>query len=354
MKKIVLTGGGTAGHVTPHFALLEGLKTHDIDITYIGSKHGMEKKLVEDIGLPYIGISSGKLRRYFAWKNFTDLFRIVIGTFEAIHQLGKVKPDVVFSKGGFVTVPVVIAARLRRIPVIVHESDMTPGLANKIAKGFATKICTTFEETLKYLPADKAIHTGTPIRSELLTGNKDRGYEFSGLNADKPIIMMMGGSQGSKVINDTLRKALPTILKTYQVIHLCGQGNTDHSFDNVTGYKQFEYINEELKDLFAITDMMLSRAGSNAINEFAYLGIPSLLIPLSKAASRGDQILNANAFEKKGFAHVIEEEALTMDTLIEGIDQLNALKDMMKKTLKSSTNTHGTENVIHVLLDILK
>lgn len=353
MKKIVLTGGGTAGHVTPHFALLDYFKDNDIDVHYIGSKNGIEKQIVEAIDLPYNGISSGKLRRYFDWKNFTDPFRIIAGFFQSIAYLNKIKPELIFSKGGFVSVPVVLAGWLLRIPVVVHESDMTPGLANKISKPFCKKILTTFEETIKYLPADKGVFTGSPVREDLKSGNKLSGYALTGFNSDKPIIMMMGGSIGSVKINTELRKSLPTLLENFQVIHLCGKNNTDHSLDNLTGYKQYEFVSKELKDFFAITDIMLSRAGSNAINEFLFLEIPSLLVPLSRSASRGDQILNANAFEKQGFSKVIQEEDLTSESLIEGLNELNTNKDQYLAAIQSGTATNGAKNVFDVLMKFL-
>lgn len=353
MKKIVLTGGGTAGHVTPHFALLDYFQEENINVYYIGSKKGIEKQIVEAIDIPYYPISSGKLRRYFDLKNFTDPFRIIGGFFQSISHLRSIKPQLVFSKGGFVSVPVVLAAWLLRIPVIVHESDMTPGLANKLSKAFCKKILTTFEETLQYLPADKGVFTGSPVRESLKEGNKEAGLAFTGFNTDKPIIMMMGGSIGSVKINTELRKSLPSLLETFQIIHLCGKGNEDHSLDNLTGYRQYEFVSEELKDLFAITDIMLSRAGSNAINEFLFLQIPSLLIPLSKSASRGDQILNAKAFEKQGFSKVIQEEDLTSESLIEGLNALNDNRYDIIKAIQDGKATNGAKNVFDVLKEFI-
>ncbi len=354
MKKIVLTGGGTAGHVTPHFALLDYFKQENINITYIGSKTGIEKQLVEDKDITYLPISSGKLRRYFALKNFTDPFRIIAGFFQSIGYLRKVKPNLIFSKGGFVSVPVVIAGWFLKIPIILHESDMTPGLANKLSTPFAKKVLLTFEETLAYVPKNKGIYTGSPIRESLKDGNKSEGYIFSGFSNTKPIIMMMGGSIGSKKINLVLRKSLPTILESFQLIHLCGKGNLDHSLDNLSGYRQYEFISDELKDLFSITDFMISRAGSNSINEFLYLGLPSLLIPLSMAASRGDQILNANAFLKKGFSLILKEENLTEENLIKSLEDLNTNKTKYLQNITSAKATSGTKNVFAVLLQFLQ
>ncbi len=322
MKKIVLTGGGTAGHVTPNIALLPSLAEAGFDVHYIGSYDGIERKLIEDAGIPYYGISSGKLRRYFDLKNFSDPFRVIKGLKEANHILKKLQPDVVFSKGGFVTVPVVMAAKKNKIPAIIHESDMTPGLANKLCIPSAAKVCCNFQETLNLLPEGKAVLTGTPIRSELFEGNASRAAQFCGLEAPEPTILVIGGSSGSMVINKIVRESLDEILKNFQVIHLCGKGNLDESLNEKKGYAQFEYVSKELRDLFALSDLVISRAGANAICELLALKKPNILIPLSMAASRGDQILNAKSFKKNGFSYVIEEEELSTTSL------LNAIRDV--------------------------
>ena len=322
MKQIILTGGGTAGHVTPNIALLPSLAAAGYQVTYIGSYTGIEKQLIEDLGITYYGISSGKLRRYKSWKNLTDPFRVIAGYFQSRKLIRKIKPDIIFSKGGFVSVPVVLAASHKHIPVIIHESDMTPGLANKIAMRGATKICCNFPETLKYLPKDKAVLTGTPIRQELLNGNREAGRQFCGFTADKPVLMIIGGSLGAASINDHVRKILPELLKEFQVIHLCGKGKMDESLNGTEGYVQYEYIKEELPDLFALSDVVISRAGANAICEISALHKPNLLIPLSANASRGDQILNARSFEKQGFSMVLEEEEITDEKLLDTIHQL--------------------------------
>ena len=322
MKHIVLTGGGTAGHVTPNIAMLPKLKELGYEVSYIGSYEGMERKLIEDQGIPYYGISSGKLRRYFDWKNFTDPFRVLKGFGEAKSLLKKLKPDIVFSKGGFVTVPVVIAAKGCKIPVILHESDMTPGLANKLCLSSAAKICCNFPETVDNLPKDKAIVTGTPIRQELMSGSREKALAFTGLSGNKPVIMIVGGSLGSVIVNDAVRKILPELLQTFDVIHLCGKNKLDASLAHLEGYRQYEYISKELSDLFALCDLVISRAGANAICEIKALKKPNLLIPLSAKASRGDQILNANSFARQGFSVVIEEEELTDQSLLDGIRKL--------------------------------
>ena len=320
MKKIILTGGGTAGHVTPNLALLPSLKKAGYEIRYIGSYQGIERKLIEGAGIPYDGISSGKLRRYFDLKNFSDPFRVAKGYFEALHLMKRYKPDVVFSKGGFVAVPVVLAAKHYKIPVIIHESDMTPGLANKICIPSAAKVCCNFPETLKYLPKDKAVLTGSPIRAELLEGDRSAGLSYAHLDESRPVLLIIGGSLGSVAVNTAVRKILPQLLNTFQVIHICGKGHLDDSLIGRPGYVQYEYVDAPLRHLFAAADIVLSRAGANSICEILALRKPNILIPLSAAASRGDQILNARSFEKQGFSTVLEEENVTSDTLYDAIE----------------------------------
>ena len=348
MKKIILTGGGTAGHVTPNIALVPQLKEAGFEIKYIGSEGGMETKLVEDAGLDYQGISSGKLRRYFSWKNFSDPFRVLKGYFQAKKIIRKFKPDIVFSKGGFVTVPVVFAAAKYKVPVIIHESDMTPGLANKICMRTAKKICCNFPETVKLLPADKAVLTGTPIRRELLNGSRDAGFAFTGLSNDKPILLMMGGSTGSRAVNAGLRSALPQLLKEFHVIHLCGKGNLDSTLAQ-PGYIQYEYISDELKDLFAISDIVLSRAGANAICELLSLKKPNILVPLPAAVSRGDQILNARSFERQGFSMVLEEEELTNETLLSAVHDLYDNREKYIDAMKHSSQQDSIDTIIDLI-----
>ena len=355
MKKIVLTGGGTAGHVTPNIALMPALKDAGYEIYYIGSYNGMEKGLIEATGTPYYGISSGKLRRYFDWKNFSDPFRVLKGFFEAFGLMGKIKPDVVFSKGGFVSVPVVLAAKFRKIPAIIHESDITPGLANKIAIKGASKVCCNFPETLKYLPADKAVLTGSPIRQELFSGDPERAFTFCGFTErNKPVLLIIGGSLGSVIVNNAVRKILPTLLPQFNVIHLCGKNNLDESLVGTPGYVQFEYISEELPDLFALADIAISRAGANAICELLALHKPNILIPLSAKASRGDQVLNANSFKAQGFSYVIEEEELTEESLLQGVQEVYQNKETYKKAMTESGQMDSIATILGLIQQVSK
>ena len=350
MKHIVLTGGGTAGHVTPNIALMGRLKEQGYQISYIGSYNGIEKTLIEELGIPYYGISSGKLRRYFDLKNFTDPFRVLKGFSEARKLLKQLKPDVVFSKGGFVTVPVVVAAGRLKIPAIIHESDMTPGLANKLCIPSAVKVCCNFPETKAHLPEGKAVVTGTPIRPELLQGDADKGRSFTGFTSEKPVIMIIGGSLGAQAVNDAVRRILPELLKDFQVVHLCGKGKKDDSKNDLKGYVQYEYIESELADLFAMADIVISRAGANAICELQALKKPNLLIPLSANASRGDQILNARSFEKQGFSMVLEEESITDEVLLKAVHDLYDHRETYRAAME---NAPGQDS-ISVICDLIR
>ena len=351
MKKIIMTGGGTAGNVTPNIALMPALKEAGFDIEYIGSINGMEKGLIEATGTPYHGISSGKLRRYFDWKNFSDPFRVLKGYGQAVSLMKKIKPDVVFSKGGFVSVPVVLAAKHCHIPAIIHESDITPGLANKIAIKGAKKVCCNFPETMKYLPADKAVLTGSPIRRELFSGNAENAIRLCNFkDHSKPVLLIIGGSLGSKIVNEAVRKVLPELLEKFYVIHLCGKGNLDNSLSGTIGYAQFEYASSELTDMFALADMAISRAGANSICELLALHKPNILIPLSAAASRGDQVLNANSFKKQGFSYVLEEEHLTAESLLKAVQEVY---DNRQKYIDAMAQS-GQMDSIGTIVDLIK
>ncbi|PEJ57268.1 undecaprenyldiphospho-muramoylpentapeptide beta-N-acetylglucosaminyltransferase [Bacillus sp. AFS002410] len=349
-KTIVFTGGGSAGHVTPNIAIINELSKDEWDIRYIGSKRGIENELINKIDVPYYGISSGKLRRYIDFENVVDLFRVLKGCLDARKVLKKLKPSLVFSKGGFVSVPVIIAASTLKIPIFIHESDMTPGLANKISQRFATKIFTSFEEAKNYFPKSKTTSIGSPIRKELLNGSRKKGIDYLNFKSYLPIITVMGGSLGAKKINETVRDSLKELTKNYQIVHLCGKGNVDESLQNIERYKQFEYVHDELADLLAASQMIITRGGSNAIFEFLALHKPMLIIPLTKNQSRGDQILNAKSFKEKGYALMLEEEDLTIKTLQQSIEELQNKRDVFINNLKTSNQS----NALEVLLEEIK
>lgn len=349
MKKIVLTGGGTAGHVTPNIALLPRLLENSYEVSYIGSYKGIEKDLIEAQNIPYYAISSGKLRRYLDLKNLSDPLKVVKGFGQSVRLLRKIKPDIVFSKGGFVSVPVVLAAKLLGIPIIIHESDITPGLANKISIPAAKKVCCNFPETLKYLPKEKAILTGSPIRQELLSGDPKNARSYCHFDDQMPVLLVIGGSSGSKAINDAVRRLLPALRTEFQIIHLCGKNNLDDSLAGTPGYAQFEYVNQQLKDMFALADIVISRAGANAICELLALRKPNILIPLSAAASRGDQILNAKSFEKQGFSYVLEEESLTDDSLLSAIHAVFNQRDAYREAMSKSGPIDSIQTIIRLI-----
>ena len=354
MKKIVMTGGGTAGHVTPNIALFPALKERGYEIHYIGSLNGIEKTLVTEQGVKYYGIASGKLRRYLSLQNLTDPFRVLKGCAQARKLIREINPDVVFSKGGFVSVPVVLAAKSAKVPAILHESDMTPGLANKLCIPSAVKVCCNFPETMRNLPADKAVLTGSPIRRELLKGDPEFAFEFCGFTEKKPTIMAVGGSLGAAPLNTALRGILPELLSKFNVIHLCGKGKVDESLAGTPGYVQFEYIESELKDLFALADVIISRAGANAICEILALAKPNLLIPLSAAASRGDQILNARSFERQGFSLVMEEEEITNEKLLQTIMDLYEHRDDYKRTMVQNPQMDSINTIVNLIEEVSK
>ncbi len=352
--KIIMTGGGTAGHVTPNLALVPKLKELNFEIKYIGSNNGIEKEIITNNNIPFYGISSGKLRRYFSMKNFSDPFKVLKGVGQAFWILSKEKPDVIFSKGGFVAVPVVVAASIKGIPVVAHESDMTPGLANKLSAPFCDKLCVTFRESLKYIKDGKGVLTGSPIREDILKGNAKEGLKICGFEGNKEVLFIMGGSLGSQLINNEIRKNLKRLLNDFDIIHICGKGNIDENLTNQRGYKQFEYVSEELPHLMKCSDYIISRAGANSIFEFLALKKPTLLIPLSKKASRGDQILNSRSFEKEGYSLVIEEEELKDDALYNKIQELKLKKDELINNMNKSETTNAVDSIVKILLNSIK
>lgn len=353
-KRILFTGGGSAGHVIVNLALIPMFQKEGWEIDYIGSKNGIEKKLIGQLeNVTYYPISTGKLRRYMSKENFKDPFKVMKGMMQAWGIIGKRKPNVIFSKGGFVSVPVVLASRLRRVPTIIHESDYTPGLANKLAIPFAKKVLATFPETMQYLPEKKAEYVGAVIREELFQGSEEKGLAFTGLTKEKPVLLIMGGSGGSQKINKVVRGSLDKLLPSFEIIHICGQGNVDENLHK-KGYVQFEYVNEELKDIFAITDYVLSRAGANAIFEFLALRIPMLLIPLSLAASRGDQIVNAKSFSDSSYAHVLEEEKLTEETFVDEVLNLQKKAPILMGEMNKYESAKARDHVIDIIKQMSK
>lgn len=348
-KTIALTGGGTAGHVMPHLAMLEDFRQAGWRVIYIGSK-GIEKELMsQQNGVDFHTISSGKLRRYFSWENFADLFRVFGGTVQSIILMLRKRPKVIFSKGGFVSVPVAVAAWTLRIPVVSHESDLTPGLATKIITRFAARIFYSFPETEKFLPKRKSELVGLPIRADLFSGDRLEGARLCGFSSDManlPTILVMGGSLGAQKINDCLEKCLPDLVKTFKVVHITGKGK-GISFVH-PHYKAFEFVKDELKHLFALTDLVIARAGANSIFEFLALQKPMLLIPL-ESGSRGDQIDNAKNFANQGWAEILAEKDLSKDTLMQSVQNLQNCADEIREAQKRAQVASAREKIMYRL-----
>ena len=361
-KKIALTGGGTAGHITPNLALIPELKNRGYDIIYIGSKNGMESTILPKAGIPFYGVTTDKLRRYFDVKNFLMPFNVIKGINEAEKVLKKQNVDIVFSKGGFVAVPIVIAANKLKIPIVSHEADISPGLANRLAAPRSKVICCNFEETAKIF-GKKGIHTGSPIRDVVLKGDREKGIRLLNFKADKPILFITGGSLGSQYINNLIRKNIYELINRYNVVHQCGVGKmssqclTDKeslAFQSEmikNSYKEFEIISDDLPDIFAASDFVISRAGANIIFELLALKKPSLLIPLSKKASRGDQILNAKSFEAKKYAITLLEEDQDEKPwlFIEKLDELEKKKDSMIDAMNRAKENNAIKKICDVI-----
>ena len=354
MPRILLTGGGTAGHVTPNLSLVPALLKKGFELSYVGTADGIERKLTEDKGLKYYPISAGKFRRYFDIKNISDIGRISKGFAQSLKIMHKEKPDVVFSKGGFVSAPVVWAAYLSRIPVVIHESDISPGLANRLCLPFADKVCYSFPETAAHLKKKKSVFTGLPVRSELLEGNAAKGMEICGFKKGRPVLMIIGGSQGSRFLNNLVRSSLKKLLREFQICHICGKGGTDEKFENTFGYKQLEYVSDELAHIYAMSDAVVSRAGATVLFELLALKKPNLLIPLTKRASRGDQILNAESFKKQGYSAVVSEEGLTPDIFVSSVRRLYRHRAEYIASMEKKGELNSISKVVSVITSVMR
>lgn len=349
-KRIVLTGGGTTGHVSVNLALIPRLLDRGYEIYYMGSKKGIERDLITAFNqVKYVPISTGKLRRYFSWENFKDVLRVSWGSLQAIWQVFKIRPNIAFSKGGFVSVPVLIGTKINGVPAITHESDLSPGLANKLVQPLVKEIFTTFPETERYIKSGKGTYLGPVIRDELKKGNGERARLSLGLD-HKPVILVMGGSLGARKINEVIRQAIPELKDKFNIIHACGKNNLDHSIKD-DSYIQFEYISKGLNDILALSDIVISRSGSNAIFEFLYYKIPMLLVPYSLRASRGDQIENAESFKKKGYGEVLDEDNLDKADLI---DMINKMMDNRSSYIEKMSQVNFEDSVATILDKIEK
>lgn len=362
--KVVFTGGGTGGHVIPNLAVIDELRSlnsdffkekgskESLELLYVGSKKGMEKKLVEEFEVDYQAVSCGKLRRYFSWQNFLDFLKVPVGIFGSLRILRKFKPQVLFSKGGYVSVPVVIAAWILRIPVIMHESDFSPGLANRICAKFARKICLSFEESKKFFKSkkfkNKLLVTGNPVRKSILNGNPKKAYELTKFNSQLPVLLIMGGSAGAREISELLEKIFDELVKKFQIIHLTGKGKTTSL--EAENYKQFEYLNQELTDVYAITDLVLTRGGANSLAELAILEKKVIVFPLSLNTSRGDQIENARLFAQSLGWKIIDSQTKPGE-VIEIMGKL--VHDKKEDNLQNKVENkiaNGVEKIVELIL----
>lgn len=345
MKKILFCGGGSAGHVIPNLAIIEDLK-NKYECVYAGTD-GIEKNLCAEHGITFYECPAVKLVRGKFFKNLALPFKLIKSVNSAGKILDSIKPDLIFCKGGYACVPPAIAAKKRDIPVIAHESDLTAGLANKFIAKRCKKVLTSFPATAKQF--DIGICTGSPMRGNIFYGDKLKARETFGLDM-RPTILVLGGGSGSKIINENLRKIIPTICRHYNVLHICGKGNYLNS--NIYGYKQIEF-SDDMGKIYACADVAVSRCGSNTAFELLALKIPTLFIPLANSASRGDQIKNADYFKSLGLCNVLNESDLTPDTLYN--ETIKLLKDgKLKAALNGSNVKSGNENIIREIINTIR
>lgn len=348
MKKIVLTGGGTAGHIYPALALVPYLEK-EYEIHFIGS-NGMEKEIIaKEKGIIFHQIPTVKLERKLTFKNLLIPFKLFSSIKKARKILSEIKPDIVFSKGGFVALPVVIGAKKNKTPVLSHESDLTMGLANKIILHYCDKMATAFEKTSQV--CDKCVYTGQPIRQSLLAGKKQNLSFYPHLNKSLPNLLIVGGSSGAGFLNKIVKENLDYLTKKFNVIHITGKGKTEKLSSK--NYFQFDYAHN-MGDFLDLADFVISRAGSGAINEFLTLNKPMLLIPLSKACSRGDQIENAKLFCQLGYSLILEEEVYSQEKLTQKLEELVKNDKIFKKNMQKSAKNNANEEIIKLIKQLEK
>ena len=354
---ILVVGGGSAGHVIPAIPVIRRLLDVGAKVSFVGTYTGLEERLVADLPIDYYSIHAGKLRRYWSWQNVTDVFRILVGLCQALLLMLRTKPDVIFSKGGFVSFPVVFAGWITRVPIVAHESDLTPGLANKLVLPFADTLCLSFADTKvsgRFTKNLKIIHSGTPIRDSILAGNAQLGrqrltqYLPGSRTSNKPLLIVTGGSLGATFLNEAVRAALPQLLVEFDVLHVCGAGKLVDTRDS--GYAQVEYIDEGWGDLLAAADIVLSRAGANALFELLALGQVNLLVPLPALASRGDQIDNAAYAFDAGYSEVLAEAELTTQSLLVTLQKLQDHQTEYKKRLAEFVVPNAAETIANELI----
>lgn len=353
MKKIVLTGGGTAGHVMPNIALLKYLEKEFDEIHYIGSHNGIERNIIEKYPqVIYHGISTVKLIRSLTPKNLLIPFKLLKSLRETRKILKGINPSVIFSKGGFVSVPVVLAGSKLKIPIIAHESDSSIGLANKIIIKKCEKMCFSFENLAKKYK-EKGLYTGSPIRDNIFKGDKEKTLKELNFAPNKTTILIMGGSLGATAINNVIFENAEELSKKYNIIHIVGKNNINKKLINLKNYKQIEFTNQ-IENYFAAADLIISRSGSNSIFEFLALKKPMILIPLPKASSRGDQILNAQIFHNNGFSHILYQEKLNKDSLLDLISYVFQNKNFYVSNMQKSTIQNANKLILNEIKKVAK
>jgi UDP-N-acetylglucosamine--N-acetylmuramyl-(pentapeptide) pyrophosphoryl-undecaprenol N-acetylglucosamine transferase len=329
--------------VVPNLPLMASMREAGWAVTYLGAGEP-EASLVEAQGIDFQRLPAGKLRRYFSLENLLDAFRTLGGIWRAFFALRRLKPAVVFSKGGYVGFPVVVGAWLNRVPVVAHESDLTPGLANRLSLPFVAAVCVNFADT--HFKTDVPIaHTGTPLRVALVNGSAERGRSFLDVQTGQPILLVVGGSLGAQAVNKVVREAL-AVLGDYFVVHVCGPGRRDETLAGRPGYRQLEYVTDDWGDVLAAAELVISRAGANALFELVALGKPHVLVPLTRRASRGDQIENAEYAERQGWSFVLSEEALTPASLRAAVDTVAGDIEGFKRRLADAGLRDGTQAIV--------
>ncbi len=348
--RVVVTGGGSSGHVTPALAVVERGQERGWSVSYIGSKDGIERGLVEGAGLDYYWIPVGKLRRYFSLRNFIDPLFVITGVLKATALIRRLRPQVVFSKGGFVSFPVVVGAWLNKVPVVAHESDTTPGLANRISMPFIEVLCVANEETRAHVREGVRVEvTGSPLRKALFAGDRLRGQRTFALDPALRTLLVFGGSLGARTINQAIRALLPTLEDGLQVIHVCGKGNLDRALEDHPRYRQHEYLREEFPDALACADLAVCRAGANSIAELIALELPAIIVPLSASQSRGDQLENAERFAAAGFGWVLKDEELRAQTLAEAIAYGFGKRDAAIAAMRASPQSSAAQTIVSIV-----
>ena len=351
-KTIVIVGGGSAGHVLPALPVADELIKKQWQVHFVGTHSGLEEKLLGDRAITFHSVSAGKLRRYFSWQNFSDVIRIFLGIVQAMFLLRRIRPHVIFSKGGFVSFPVVFAGWLLRIPVVAHESDLTPGLANRLVMPFVSTLCSSFADTRFAGFKGRVVNTGTPVREDLLNGDAAAGRLFLGVENGLPILLVTGGSLGAEALNAIVRASLPELCASYFVVHVCGPGKAKNL--RQPGYLELEYVDAGWGDMLAAADIVVSRAGANALFEFWALKKLTLLVPLSGAASRGDQLANAAYAKAQGLSEVVAEEDLGTEQLLIALKTLRDNAPQYQQTLGGVTALKASDSLVAELEAVAK